>query len=32
MVEETSEGTRVSVGDLRFAGRGAPFVQSVMVR
>jgi inner membrane protein len=31
-VEETSEGTRVTVSDLRFAGRGAPFVQSVMVR
>ena len=31
-VEETNEGTRVSVSDLRFAGRGAPFVQSVMVR
>jgi inner membrane protein len=31
-VQETSEGTRVTVSDLRFAGRGAPFVQSVMVR
>ena len=31
-IEETSEGTRVSVGDLRFAGRGAPFVQSVVIR
>src|SRR5688572_28678606 len=30
--EATSEGTRVSVGDLRFAGRGAPFVQSVVIR
>ena len=25
-IEETSDGTRVSVSDLRFAGRGAPFV------
>ena len=31
-VQETSEGTRVTVSDVRFAGRGAPFVQSVMVR
>jgi inner membrane protein len=31
-LEETSEGTRVSVSDLRFAGRGAPFVQSVVIR
>jgi inner membrane protein len=31
-VEETSEGTRVSVSDMRFAGRGAPFVQSVVIR
>jgi inner membrane protein len=31
-IEETSEGTRVSVSDLRFAGRGAPFVQSVVIR
>jgi inner membrane protein len=31
-IEETAEGTRVSVSDLRFAGRGAPFVQSVVVR
>jgi inner membrane protein len=31
-IEETGEGTRVSVTDLRFAGRGAPFVQSVVVR
>jgi inner membrane protein len=30
-VEETGEGTRVTVSDVRFAGRGAPFVQSVMV-
>ena len=31
-IEETPDGTRVSVGDLRFAGRGAPFVQSVVIR
>jgi inner membrane protein len=31
-IEETSEGTRVSVSDMRFAGRGAPFVQSVLIR
>ena len=31
-LEETSDGTRVSVSDLRFAGRGAPFVQSVVIR
>ena len=31
-IEETADGTRVSVTDLRFAGRGAPFVQSVVVR
>ena len=31
-IEETSGGTRVSVTDLRFAGRGAPFVQSVVIR
>ena len=31
-IEETSEGSRVSVSDLRFAGRGAPFVQSVVIR
>jgi hypothetical protein len=31
-IEETSDGTRVSVTDLRFAGRGAPFVQSVVIR
>jgi inner membrane protein len=30
--EATSEGTRVSVGDMRFLGRGSPFVQSVIVR
>jgi inner membrane protein len=31
-IEDTSEGSRVSVSDLRFAGRGAPFVQSVVIR
>jgi hypothetical protein len=31
-VEDTSDGARVTVGDLRFVGRGAPFVQSVVVR
>ena len=31
-IEETREGARVSVSDLRFAGRGGPFVQSVVVR
>ena len=31
-IEETREGTRVSVSDMRFAGRGAPFVQSVVLR
>jgi inner membrane protein len=31
-IDETGDGTRVSVTDLRFAGRGAPFVQSVVVR
>src|SRR5262245_2845702 len=31
-IEETRDGTRVSVRDLRFAGRGAPFVQSVVIR
>jgi inner membrane protein len=30
-VEPTPYGTRVSVGDLRFAGRGSPFVQSTVV-
>jgi inner membrane protein len=30
--EATDQGTRVSVSDLRFAGRGAPFVQSVVIR
>jgi inner membrane protein len=31
-IEDTGDGTRVSVSDLRFAGRGAPFVQSVVIR
>jgi len=31
-IEATSEGSRVSVGDMRFPGRGSPFVQSVVVR
>jgi inner membrane protein len=31
-LEATSDGTRVSVGDMRFLGRGRPFVQSVIVR
>jgi hypothetical protein len=30
--EETTGGTRVTVSDLRFVGRGAPFVQSVVIR
>lgn len=30
-LEPVPEGTRVTVGDLRFAGRGSPFVQSVVV-
>jgi len=30
-LDTTPQGTRVSVGDLRFAGRGSPFVQSVTV-
>ena len=30
-IEKTAQGTRVSVSDLRFAGRGAPFVQSVII-
>jgi inner membrane protein len=30
--EATRDGTRVSVGDMRFVGRGSPFVQSVIVR
>ena len=31
-IEETGDGTRVTVSDLRFVGRGAPFVQSVVLR
>jgi inner membrane protein len=31
-IEENGDGARVSVSDLRFAGRGAPFVQSVVIR
>ena len=31
-IEQTREGARVSVSDLRFAGRGGPFVQSVIIR
>lgn len=31
-LEAVSGGTRVTVSDLRFVGRGAPFVQSVIVR
>ena len=31
-IEAVSGGTRVSVSDMRFAGRGSPFVQSVVVR
>ncbi len=30
-VESAPDGTRVTVSDLRFAGRGSPFVQSVIV-
>lgn len=30
--EATPDGTRVSVSDMRFGGRGSPFVQSVVVR
>jgi inner membrane protein len=31
-LEAVPGGTRVTVGDMRFVGRGAPFVQSVTVR
>jgi inner membrane protein len=31
-IEAVSGGTRVTVSDMRFVGRGAPFVQSVIVR
>jgi inner membrane protein len=30
-LEDTGDGTRVTVSDLRFPGRGVPFVQSVVV-
>ena len=30
-IEQTNDGTRVTVSDLRFVGRGAPFVQSVVL-
>jgi inner membrane protein len=30
--EAVPDGTRVTVGDMRFVGRGSPFVQSVIVR
>ena len=30
--EAVSGGTRVSVSDMRFAGRGSPFIQSALVR
>ena len=29
--EEVPAGTRVTVGDMRFVGRGSPFVQTVVV-
>lgn len=31
-LEPTLEGTRVTLGDMRFAGRGSPFVQTVVVK
>ena len=31
-LEEVPGGTRVTVGDMRFVGRGSPFVQAVIVR
>lgn len=31
-VERTASGTHVAVGDMRFVGRGQPFVQSMTVR
>jgi len=31
-LEAVSGGTRVTVSDMRFVGRGAPFVQTVVVR
>ena len=30
-LEQTTAGTRVAVGDMRFVGRGRPFVQTVTV-
>ncbi len=32
ILEHTPDGTRVTVSDMRFAGRGSPFVQTVVVR
>jgi inner membrane protein len=31
-IDATPDGTRVSVSDMRFAGRGSPFVQTTIVR
>jgi hypothetical protein len=31
-LEPTADGTRVTVSDMRFAGRGSPFVQSIIVK
>jgi inner membrane protein len=31
ILEDTPDGTRVTVSDMRFAGRGGPFVQTVVV-
>ncbi len=31
ILEDTPDGTRVTVSDMRFAGRGSPFVQTVIV-
>ena len=31
VLEDTPDGTRVTVSDMRFAGRGSPFVQTVVV-
>jgi inner membrane protein len=31
ILEDTPEGTRVTVSDMRFAGRGSPFAQTVVV-
>jgi hypothetical protein len=31
-LDQTTAGTRVSVGDMRFVGRGRPFEQTVNVR